>query len=78
MMGVNIEGQTHIFCDNRSVINNSIKPKSTLSKKHNEVCYHRVREAIAGKICSVSWIDEENNLADLFTKTVNSCQTLKM
>ena len=31
MMGVNIEGQTHIFCDNRSVVNNAIKLESTLS-----------------------------------------------
>ena len=78
MMGVNIEGQTHIFCDNRSVVNNLIKPKSTLSKKHNQVCYHRVREAIAGKICSVSWIDGENNLTDLFTKSVNSTKRKKL
>ena len=27
MMDVNIEGQTHIFCDNRRVVNKSIKPE---------------------------------------------------
>ena len=67
-MDVNIEWQTHIFCNDRSMVNNSMKPESTLSRKHNQVCYHRDHEAIAGKVCSVSWINRENNLVDLFTK----------
>ena len=78
MMRVNIEGQPHIICDNRSVVNSSIKPESTFSKKHNQVCYHGVREAIAGKVCSVSWIDGENNLADLFNKYLQRTKRKKL
>ncbi len=33
MMGVAIDGATHIYGDNMSIIKNTSKPKSTLNKK---------------------------------------------
>ncbi|KAL7466487.1 hypothetical protein ACHAXS_006779 [Conticribra weissflogii] len=51
MMGVAIDGATHIHGDNMSVIKNTSKPKSTLNKKSKADCYHAFREFVAmGKL----------------------------
>ena len=68
MFGVAIEGPTHVYCDNESVVNNSSKVESTLDKKHNSVAYHYVRNAVAASIITVAWINRNDNLADAFTK----------
>ena len=67
--GVPIDGAADVFCDNKSVVTNSTIPSSVLNKRHNAICYHRVREAQAAGIIRVGWIKGEYNLADLFTKT---------
>jgi len=70
--GVPIDGPCDTFCDNRSVVMNSSVPTSVLNKKHNSICYHRVREAQAAGIIRVGWIEGKFNVADLFTKTTLS------
>jgi hypothetical protein len=50
MFGVPINGPANVFCDNQGVVHNSTTPESTLAKKHNAICYHRVREAAAAEI----------------------------
>jgi hypothetical protein len=42
MFGVPLIGPADVFCDNESVVNNVTTPESTLTKKHNAICYHRV------------------------------------
>ena len=49
MFGIPIDGPTDVLCDNQSVVTNSSVPESTLSKKHNSICYHQVREACAAE-----------------------------
>lgn len=68
MMGVGIEGETNVFCDNESVVKNSSNPESTLKKRHNAIAYHRVREAIAAGTVRVAKEPGETNLADVLTK----------
>ena len=46
-------------------------PESVLSKKHNAINYHAVREAVAAGIMRVAKEDGETNLADLLTKSLN-------
>jgi len=70
--GVSVEGPTDVLCDNRSVVTNSSLPTSVLNKRHNAICYHRVREAQAAGIIRVGWIEGEKNVTDLFTKTTLS------
>ena len=70
--GVPVEGPTDVLCDNQSVVTNSSVPTSVLNKRHNAICYHRVREAQAAGIIQVGWIEGEKNVADLFTKTTLS------
>ncbi len=44
MFRVPLTGAANVFCENQGVVNNTTSPKSILSKKHNQICYHRVRE----------------------------------
>lgn len=53
MMGIPIIGPTTLPCDNQSVVTSSTRPESTLSKKHNSIAYHRVREVEAAE--TVPW-----------------------
>ena len=72
MFGVPIAGPADVFCDNQTVSKNASVPSSTLNKKHNSICYHRVREAEASGAQRVGWIRGEYNQADIFTKTTLS------
>ena len=64
-----VEGNTNVFCDNMPVVNNSSIPTSALNKRHDAICYHRLREAQAAIIPRVGWITGEFNVANLFTRT---------
>ena len=48
--GIPIDGPTNVFCDNAAVVNNVSLPESTLTKKHNAINFHIVRESVAAKI----------------------------
>ena len=69
MFGIPVDGPAKIFCDNKTVVMNSTVPTSMLNKRHNSICYHRVREAQASRTLRVAWIKGEYNQADLATKT---------
>jgi hypothetical protein len=70
MFGIPIAGPARVFCDNQGVVKNTSVPESVLSKKHNAVNYHAVREAAAARILIVGKEDGTTNLADLFTKSL--------
>jgi len=50
MFGCPIDGPANVFCDNQGVVKNASLLESTLSKKHNAINYHVVREAAAAGI----------------------------
>jgi hypothetical protein len=68
MFGVPIEGPAKVLCDNQGAVKNASIPESVLSKKHNAINYHAVREAVAAGIIQVSKEDGDTNIANLFTK----------
>ena len=68
MFGVPVGGPALVYCDNQGVVKNAQLPESTLSKKHNAVNYHLVREAAAAGIIRVGKEDTKTNLADPLTK----------
>jgi hypothetical protein len=70
MFGVPIDGPGDVYCDNQSVVESSSLPQRTLQKKHNAICFHKVREAAAMGMIRVAKIDGTENLADLFTKVL--------
>jgi len=72
MFGVPIDGPANVFCDNNGVVKNTTIPESMLTKKHNAINYHVVREAVAARIMRVGKEDGMTNLADLFTKVLTA------
>jgi hypothetical protein len=68
MMGIPIDGSTNVFCDSDSVVKNVTLPHSTLTKKHNAVAYHKVRESVAAKSQRITHEAGDNNLSDILTK----------
>jgi hypothetical protein len=71
MFGVPVDGPADVYCDNQGVVNNTSKPESTLSKKHNSINYHIVREAAAAGILRVGKEDTQTNIVDVFTKALS-------
>ena len=67
-LGVPIKSKSYMFGDNRSVVTSATLPHSILSKRHNILPFHRVREAIAAKIIDFHWIQSEYNLSDMLSK----------
>jgi hypothetical protein len=68
MFGIPINGPAFVYCDNQGVVKNVTIPISVLSKKHNAINYHAVREAAAANILRVTKEDSNTNVADLLTK----------
>ncbi len=82
MMGVPLDGPANVVADNDTMVKNSTIPSVTLHKKHNTICYHFVREAVAAQIIRLAYIPSHQNLADMFTKALgatklhNFCQKI--
>jgi hypothetical protein len=72
MFGIPIEGPTNVLGDNESVIKGASKVEARLHKKHNAICFHTVREAVAAGWIRVGWIPTEHNIADIFTKPLET------
>ena len=72
MIGITIDGPVDLFCDNKSVTKNVTLPQSVLNKRHNEICYQRVREAHAAEVIRVSCIQGHYNQSYLGTNTTLS------
>ena len=70
MFGIPLNGPAQVFCDNQGVVKNTSIPESVLTKKHNAINYHAVREAAAAGVLQVHKEDTQTNLADLFTKVL--------
>jgi hypothetical protein len=71
-------GPASILCDNQGVVKNTSIPESTLTKKHNAINYHIIREAVAMGIIRVGKEDTETNLADLLTKILSQPRREKL
>ena len=67
-LGVPIKGKSYLFGDNQSVITSATLPHSPLSKRHNALAYHTVREAVAAGIIVLVKVDGKENPADILSK----------
>ena len=67
-LGVPIKSNSYMFGDNRSVVTSATLLHSTLSKRHNILAFHRIREAIAAKIIDFHWLQSEYNFSDMLSK----------
>ena len=64
-LSVPIRSKSYMFGDIRSMVTSATLPHSTLSKSHNILIFHRLREAIAAKIIDFHWIKSEYNLGNM-------------
>jgi hypothetical protein len=78
MFGIPINGPAFVYCDNQGVVKNVTIPESVLSKKHNAINYHAVREAVAANILRVTKEDSNTNVADLLTKPLTEQQRVTL
>ena len=78
MFGVKVDGYANVFCDNESVFKNATLAESRLKKKHNSICFHRVRESVAASIMMPFKVGTDFNLADILTKSLSADRRKKL
>jgi hypothetical protein len=77
MMGIPVEGPSYIYGDNQSVLANTTIPESTLKKKSQSIAYHFVREGVARDEWRTTYVNTNDNEADLLTKQLPSGEKRK-
>ncbi len=70
MMGIPIDGATHIYWDCMSVMKNNSKQESILNKNKNTMCYHTARGPVAMGESLTRHQDCNANPADLLMKVL--------
>ena len=70
MFGKPLDGPANVFCHNKATYCNAAFVESKLKQKHNLICFHLVREAVAAGKMVVCKVDRKENLADFLTKSV--------
>ena len=59
------------MCDNTSAINISKNPVQHARTKHIEIRHHFLRDYVENKVVFMNFIDTNEQIADIFTKTLN-------
>ena len=72
MMGIRVEECAFIYGDNQSVLYNTTLPDSALKKKSQSIAYHFVREGVARDEWRTTYINTNDNPADLLTKPLSA------
>ena len=78
MFGIPVEGYANIFCNNKSVFINASTAESRLKKKHNSICFHKVRECVAARIIMPFKVSTGCNLADILMKSLSAINWKKL
>jgi hypothetical protein len=68
--GVPLDGPCNTFMDNTRVVTQFTKPEYTLTKKHNSIAYHKVRESVAMGVQRVCFEKGCENQADCLKKSL--------
>jgi hypothetical protein len=78
MMRIPLSGLTYIYGYNKSQGTNSSRPKLTLTKKCNSICYCAIRELVAMGETLLMHIRTGENLADFLTKTTSGAKRRRL
>jgi hypothetical protein len=70
--GVALVGTALMLGDTMSVVLSTTVPSSVLKKKHDEIEYHRVREAIAARVIRFAYIKSEENISDVLRNPLSN------
>ena len=68
----------HIICDNNAAITLSEDPAFHARVKHFDICYHFLRERVQSGDISLSYINTKDNIADIFTKPLDTTAFLRL
>jgi hypothetical protein len=68
MMGITVDELVFVFGNNQSVLANMTTRGSTLKKKSNAIAYHFVHEGCTHDEWQMTYINTDENVADLLTK----------
>ena len=77
MLGVPVSLPCRVFCDNQAVVMSKSFLEVTLKKKNVGIAYHKVRESVASGLVLIYYEKYESNIADSFTKILNTLQRSK-
>ena len=70
MMGITVDEPAYVFGDNQLVLANTTAPGSTLKKKFNAIVFHFVQEGCAHDEWQTTYINTDENVNDLLTKSL--------
>ena len=68
--GIDVE-TIPFMCDNTSAINLSKNPVHHFRTKHIEIRHHFLRDYVSRNEISITYVNTENQLADIFTKPLS-------
>ena len=68
--GIPVELPCFIFGDNKSVLSNTSIPDSVLQKKSLSIAYHFVREGAAANEWLTSYVNTDDNCANMLSKSL--------
>ncbi|KAL7544229.1 hypothetical protein ACHAWF_008918 [Thalassiosira exigua] len=72
MMDIPCNEPTFMFGDKQSVLTNTADSTSQLKKKSNSIAYHFVQEGCAKDEWCTTYVNTDENCADLMTKVLSS------
>ena len=67
-LGVSLRKKCCMFGDNESVVNSASVPHAKLHKRHIDLSFHRVKEAIAAGVMLYMFLPGKDNPADMLSK----------
>ena len=76
MLGKSLDDLT-LYCDNQGSLELAKNPVHHQRSKHIDIRYHFVRDEVKLGSVKLMYVPSEQNIADIFTKPINSVKTQK-
>jgi hypothetical protein len=77
-IGFSPTSPTTLLCDNNATITLSGDPAFHARVKHFDIRYHFLREKVQSNDISLSYINTQNNIADIFTKPLDTTKFTRL
>ena len=70
MMGIAVDMPSFVFCDNQSVLSNTLLPHSKLKKESSSIVFRFVRESVTKTEWKTTYLNTKFNPSDILTKSL--------